>query len=604
MKGQILTDLFLLKNVRAITAHNHFQLSIIHFPFQLKEGIVVKKRVFVLIALALVMALLSGCHILPVLMSASDGAQTKRVEAPMMVEEDAVYEMYSEEVEPDGMPMPMPRMSVAATSMPNMVGAASMNRPIQGFNTEEYASVTENGFRNVATSPLSTFSADVDTASYCNLRRMLNDGYRPAAIPSGAVRVEEMLNYFRYDYAAPTDGSRFGVTARIGDCPWNEKSKLLMLGVRAADAPEQLDEGSNLVFLIDVSGSMYPENKLGLVKRALTMLSEQLTAKDTLSICTYAAGERVLLEGANPETDRAKIMAALDALYADGSTNGQRGLEQAYELAMKYYRPKGNNRVIMCSDGDLNVGITSQSELHDYVSKKKETGVYLSVLGFGEGNYKDTKMETLADDGNGNYYYIDSILEARKVLLEELTQSLYAVADDVKFQIEFNPAKVAAWRQVGYENRALANEDFENDAKDAGEVGAGASVTVLYELIPAEGAQTDSGLKYQTGALTEAAQGGEWLTLSIRYKEPGGSESKLETRLVGEADVMETPSEDFLFAAAVAEFGMILNQSEYIGNSSYESALDLLKQTGLGDEYREELFSLVKIAQRAEQLGR
>ena len=462
--------------------------------------------------------------------------------------------------------------------------------------------MTENGFRSVVTSPLSTFSADVDTASYCNLRRMLNDDWSPVAIPAGAVRVEEMLNYFRYDYASPQGDDRFGVTAQIAPCPWNAEAMLLMLGVKASEAPEISQEGSNFVFLIDVSGSMEGPDKLGLVIETLQMLTEQLTDRDTLSICTYSDGEEVLIEGANPVKDKAEILAVLAKLEAQGYTDGQRGLEQAYEVAMKYYRPRGNNRVIMCSDGDLNVGITSESDLHDYVSKKKETGVYLSVLGFGAGNYKDTKMETLADDGNGNYYYIDSILEARKVLVEEMTQTLYAVADDVKFQIEFNPAKISAWRQVGYENRALADEDFADDKKDAGEVGAGATVTVLYELIPAAAIEEDSTLKYQSAQLTEAALSGEWLTLSIRYKEPGGSVSRLETQVVTDADVTEDPSEDFTFAAAVAEFGMVLGRSAHMGTSTYSSILDLLKQTSLNDDYKEELFSLVKIAQRSDRL--
>ena len=549
-----------------------------------------KKRICIVIALALTAALLSGCGLISLLYSTAveNGVQTRETEeVERYVDEDVVVE--------DGLAYESMPMLAAGMSM-----AGGMVNP--AFNTEEYASVTENGFRSVATSPLSTFSADVDTASYCNLRRMLNDGWAAEHIPAGAVRVEEMLNYFRYSYPAPGDGARFGVTARLGDCPWNPEAKLLMLGVRAADAPEKLDEGSNLVFLIDVSGSMDEPDKLGLVKRALSLLTEQLTDRDTLSICTYSNGEGIVIEGANPAADKAKILAALDALEANGYTDGQRGLEQAYALAMKYYRPRGNNRVIMCSDGDLNVGITSESDLHDYVSEKKETGVYLSVLGFGAGNYKDTKMETLADDGNGSYYYIDSILEAKKVLVEELTQALYAVADDVKFQLEFNPAKVSAWRQVGYENRALADEDFTDDRKDAGEVGAGASVTVLYELIPADGQPDDAPLKYQTGTLTEATQGDEWLTLSVRYKDPGAAESQLMTHVVTDADYTAEPDGDFNFAAAVAEFGMLLNHSDYAGNTDYTTILDLLKRAELSDEYREELFSLVKIAQRAKAL--
>ena len=549
-----------------------------------------KKRICIVIALALTAALLSGCGLLTLLYSTAVeyGVQTRETDdVERYVDEDVLVE--------DGLAYESMPMLAAGMSM-----AGGMSAP--AFNTEEYASVTENGFRSVATSPLSTFSADVDTASYCNLRRMLNDGWAAEKIPAGAVRVEEMLNYFRYSYPAPEDGARFGVTARLGDCPWNPEATLLMLGVRAADAPEKLDEGSNLVFLIDVSGSMDEPDKLGLVKRALSLLTEQLTDRDTLSICTYSNGEEIVIEGANPAADKAKILAALDALEANGYTDGQRGLEQAYALAMKYYRPRGNNRVIMCSDGDLNVGITSESDLHDYVSEKKETGVYLSVLGFGTGNYKDTKMETLADDGNGSYYYIDSILEARKVLVEELTQALYAVADDVKFQLEFNPAKVSAWRQVGYENRALADADFADDRKDAGEVGAGASVTVLYELIPADGQPDGTPLKYQTGTLTEAAQGDEWLTLSVRYKDPGAAESQLMTHVVTDADYAAEPDGDFNFAAAVAEFGMLLNHSDYAGNTDYTTILDLLKRAELSDEYREELFSLVKIAQRAKAL--
>ena len=555
-----------------------------------------KKRLFYIVALLLVAVLLSGCALLPLLEKLQ--AETHDAFEPELELEGGDW-VLDEPV--DGLPL---YSAAVNQKVSESAAGAWMPESVPDFNTEEYASIDENGFHSVRTSPLSTFSADVDTASYCNLRRMLNDDYLPSEIPSGAVRVEEMLNYFRYSYEAPKDGERFGVTAQIGDCPWNPEAKLLMLGIRAADAPEAVTEGSNLVFLIDVSGSMGDPNKLDLVKNALVMLTDALTNQDTVSICTYSDGEEILIEGANPIKDRAKLIATIEGLWARGYTDGQRGLEQAYEVARRYYRPHGNNRVIMCSDGDLNVGITSESDLHDYVSEKRKTGVYLSVLGFGDGNYKDTKMETLADDGNGNYYYIDSSLEARKVLVEELTQTLYAVADDVKFQIEFNPAKISAWRQVGYENRALADEDFENDQKDAGEVGAGSTVTVLYELMPATGEAEESSLRYQAGTLTEAADSGEWLTLSMRYKEPGGEKSQLQTRAIGDADVAETPSEDFRFASAVAEFGMLLGKSDFIGNTGYSDVLNLLKQTSLDDDYKEELFSLVKIAQRAEQLGK
>ncbi len=549
-----------------------------------------KKKGLMIVALALSAMLLTGCA-LPSFLNrmtqslnreAAKGTAT-REPLPILEAEPAEYEM------DDAMESGL----VANIAMPAMGYAMPPE-----FNTEEYAAVTENGFKKVATDPLSTFSADVDTASYCNLRRMLNDDYTPDDIPTGAVRVEEMLNYFRYDYAAPEGDARFGVTARMASCPWNPAHVLLTLGVRAADAPKASEEGSNLVFLVDVSGSMSDDNKLDLAKRALSMLVDELGEKDSVSIVTYASGEEILIEGASPAKDKARLLGAIDALSAGGSTNGQRGLAQAYEVAQRYLRPKGNNRVIMCSDGDLNVGITSESDLHDFVTEKKETGIYLSVLGFGNGNYKDTKMETLADDGNGNYYYIDSILEARKVLCEELTQTLYAVADDVKFQVEFNPAKVSEWRQIGYENRALENQDFEDDKKDAGEVGSGACVTVMYELVPASDGTSESRLKYQSSSLTEAAQSGEWLTLSTRYKEPGGQTSQLQTDVIDDTAMSDAPSGDFLFASAVAEFGMILSNSEYKGNASYDTVLDLLKQAPLNDAYREEFFSLVKIAQR------
>ncbi len=549
-----------------------------------------KKKGLMIVALALSAMLLTGCALPSFLnrMTQSLNREAAKSTAtreplPILEAEPAEYEM------DDAMESGL----VANIAMPAMGYAMPPE-----FNTEEYAAVTENGFKKVATDPLSTFSADVDTASYCNLRRMLNDDYAPDDIPTGAVRVEEMLNYFRYDYAAPEGDARFGVTARMASCPWNPAHVLLTLGVRAADAPKASEEGSNLVFLVDVSGSMSDDNKLDLAKRALSMLVDELGEKDSVSIVTYASGEEILIEGASPAKDKAKLLGAIDALSAGGSTNGQRGLAQAYEVAQRYLRPKGNNRVIMCSDGDLNVGITSESDLHDFVTEKKQTGIYLSVLGFGNGNYKDTKMETLADDGNGNYYYIDSILEARKVLCEELTQTLYAVADDVKFQVEFNPAKVSEWRQIGYENRALENQDFEDDKKDAGEVGSGACVTVMYELVPASDGSSEGGLKYQSSSLTEAAQSGEWLTLSTRYKEPGGQTSQLQTDVIDDTAMSDAPSGDFLFASAVAEFGMILSNSEYKGNASYDTVLDLLKQAPLNDAYREEFFSLVKIAQR------
>lgn len=464
------------------------------------------------------------------------------------------------------------------------------------YNTEEYSTIEENPYMSVALSPLSTFSADVDTASYANLRRMIRSGYTAADIPSGAVRTEEMLNYFTYDYNGPKKGEPFGVTATISECPWNENAELLVLGLQTeaidfSDAPD-----SNLVFLIDVSGSMYKDNKLPLLKQAFGMLIDNLGEKDRVSIVTYASYNEVVLEGV-PGSEKDTILGALNGLEAGGSTNGGEGIMTAYALAEKYFIKGGNNRIILATDGDLNVGITSQSALHDLVEEKRESGVFLSVLGFGMGNYSDTNMETLADYGNGNYAYIDSVSEARKVLVEEMGATLVTVAKDVKLQIEFNPAVVAEYRLIGYENRMMAAEDFDNDEKDAGEIGAGHSVTVVYEIITCENAQRSGDeLRYQNTQLSELAlNSDEWMTLSIRYKEPDGDVSKLLEYPIGADDYTQKPSDDFVFAAAVAEFSMALRGSQYLGDGSYEDILDMLDDIDLNDEYKEEFYHLVDV---------
>ncbi len=464
------------------------------------------------------------------------------------------------------------------------------------YNTEEYSTVEENPFMSVALSPLSTFSADVDTASYANLRRMIQSGYTVDDIPSGAVRTEEMLNYFTYDYDGPKKNEPFGVTATISECPWNENAELLVLGLQTeeidfADAPD-----SNLVFLIDVSGSMYDQNKLPLLKQAFEMLIDNLGEKDSVSIVTYASYNEVVLEGV-PGSEKDTILEALNGLEAGGSTNGGEGIITAYDLAEEYFIEGGNNRVILATDGDLNVGMTSESELHDLVEEKRESGVFLSVLGFGTGNYSDTRMETLADYGNGNYAYIDSISEARKVLVEEMGATLVTVAKDVKLQIEFNPAVVAEYRLIGYENRTMAAEDFDNDEKDAGEIGAGHSVTVVYEIVTCENAKEDDDeLRYQNTQLSEVAlNSNEWMTLSVRYKEPDGDTSKLLEYPIGADNYTQTPSDDFIFAAAVAEFSMALRGSEYLGDGSYEDILDMLEDIKLDDEYKEEFYNLVDL---------
>ena len=471
------------------------------------------------------------------------------------------------------------------------------------WNTEEYDKVEEKGFTAVTNQPLSTFSADVDTASYSNIRRMIEDGYPLEDIPKGAVRIEEMLNYFSYDYKLPDGEEPFGVTTVMGDCPWNENAKLLQIGLKteAIDFSEAPD--SNFVFLLDVSGSMNDADKLPLLQRSFSLLTEQLSEKDRVSIVTYAGSDEVILKGAKGSETK-KIVDAIESLEAGGGTNGSKGIETAYSLAEKYFIEGGNNRVILATDGDLNLGVTSESDLEELISEKKESGIFLSVLGFGTGNIKDNKMETLADCGNGNYAYIDSFGEAKKVLVEELGATMVTVAKDVKLQVEFNPAYVKGYRLLGYENRALTTEEFDDDTKDAGEIGAGHTVTALYEVIPVDSEQEipTTDLKYQDSSVSTGVENGEWMTLKIRYKEPEKEESKLCEYPISETAYTREPNQDFNFAAAVAEFGLLLRDSEYKGESSFENIASLLKLANTQeDEYKDEFAYLVrKLARDAE----
>ena len=469
----------------------------------------------------------------------------------------------------------------------------------EDWNTEEYNSIREIGFKSVTNEPLSTFSADVDTASYSNLRRMIEQGVSLEEIPAGSVRIEEMLNYFSYDYDLPKGEEPFGVTTVIGDCPWNENAMLLQIGLKteAIDFSEAPD--SNLVFLLDVSGSMNSENKLPLLQKSFGMLVDELTEKDRVSIVTYASSNKVVLEGVSGD-NKQTIIDALESLAAFGSTNGGDGIQTAYALAEEYFIEGGNNRVILATDGDLNVGVTSESQLEKLITEKKESGVFLSVLGFGTGNIKDNKMETLADKGNGNYAYIDSLSEAKKVLVEEMGATLVTVAKDVKLQVEFNPAYIQGYRLLGYENRRLETEDFDDDTKDAGEIGAGHTVTALYEIIPVGSEQEvpQTELKYQDND-SVGVENGEWLNLSIRYKEPDSEESKLAAYPVTEDSYTEQPTEDFYFAAAVAEFGLLVRDSEYKGEASFDNIRELLKQVDTdADEYKDEFVYLVKKLQK------
>ncbi len=491
-----------------------------------------------------------------------------------------------------------------ANIVPNSVDtdSADENSPYpqevtpEDFNTEEYNSIQENGFKSVSENPLSTFSADVDTASYSNLRRMITDGY---GIDPNAIRIEEMINYFSYDYPEPKNGEPFSVTAEISDCPWNSESQLMMIGMKTKDIDLSSREPMNLVFLIDVSGSMYDENKLPLVQKSFSMLVENLNENDRISIVTYAGSDDVVLKGATgAQSD--KIIEAIESLTAGGSTAGADGIKTAYKIAEKYFIKGGNNRVILATDGDLNVGVSSESGLTKLIEEERESGVFLSVLGFGTGNIKDNKMEALADNGNGNYSYIDSEIEAKKVLVEEMGGTLVTVAKDVKLQVEFNPANVSIYRLIGYENRALADEDFNDDTKDAGEIGAGHSVTVLYEIIPANSEYTPE-LKYTNSeentkdtSVAVSDYSDELFTVSVRYKEPDGSESKLCTYPITNSAYSKAMSKDFTFASCVAQFGMVLRNSEYKGSATCESILETLGDYDFSDDdYKEEFIYLV-----------
>lgn len=453
------------------------------------------------------------------------------------------------------------------------------------FNTEEYSSNAENVFKNAVTSPLSTFSIDTDTASYSNMRRYILRNQLP---PNGSIRTEELINYFDYDNPLPTDGTPFAVSTEVSGCPWNTENNLAMISIQGDELTEK--QPSNLVFLLDVSGSMYGENRLPLVKKSLKLLLEELDEKDTVSIVTYASGTGVKLESTSV-SEKDKIIEALDALTAGGSTYGEAGITLAYEQAEKNL-VQGNNRIILCSDGDFNVGRSSTGELEKLITEKRDKGIFLTVLGFGMGNYKDNRMEMLADKGNGNYAYIDSEREAKKVFVDEMPKTLYTIAKDVKIQVEFNPAVVKEYRLVGYENRKLNNEDFDNDKKDAGELGCGASVTAFYELVPADGTES-SGLKYQT---TEINGSDELMTVKVRYKDPDGTESKLIETPVNNI-ITDDTSDNFRFAAALAELGMILNNSEYKGTSDIDSVVGLASES-IGEDkfgFRTELLHLADL---------
>lgn len=457
---------------------------------------------------------------------------------------------------------------------------AEMPEPGQKGNYDpEKQGIVENQFIKTSENAVSTFSADVDTASYTLLRRLMKNNYSLSEIISTAgdsIRTEELINYFKYDCKKPGENELFGVSAKLVPCPWNEGTSLLTLGLQTEKKESRLP--NNLVFLIDISGSMYADDKLPLLQKTFSYLTSNLTAEDTVSIVTYAAGEQIVLEGcAGNKADM--IQAAINKLQANGSTNGEAGLKMAYTLAEKYFKQQGNNRIILASDGDLNVGMSSVDEIEKFVAEKRGQGVYISVLGFGYGNYRDSIMETIADKGNGVYYYIDGEEEAEKIFGTDLLSTLYTVASDVKLQITFDSENVAEYRLIGYENRVMSEEDFKNDTKDAGELGAGHSVTVCYELKLKEGNETENeGL----------------FDLSVRYKKPG-EEKSVQNDYRFNLSITSDPDADSDLIAALCELGMILHKSEYGKNLTLDSVISLLEGRDYsGDQYKSQFLTLIK----------
>jgi len=474
------------------------------------------------------------------------------------------------------------------------------------FNTEGYAAVNENGFRNVKNNPLSTFSIDVDNASYSNIRRFINNGQLP---PPDAVRIEEMINYFRYDYPEPRGEHPFSVYTELAACPWNNKHELLQVGLRGKSIDKSSLPPSNMVFLIDVSGSMNSPNKLPLLKSAFALLINEIRPQDHVAIVVYAGAAGLVLES-TPGNKKELIMSAIDNLEAGGSTAGGAGLRLAYREAEKNFIKGGNNRIILATDGDFNVGESSNGGMERLVEEQRQLGVFITVLGFGMGNYKDDKMEIIADKGNGNYSYIDNLQEARKVLVREFGGTLFTIARDVKFQIEFNPSKVDSYRLIGYENRLLNDEDFNDDTKDAGEMGSGHMVTALYEIVPSgsgERVPSVDPLKYQVSRVkNEENYTDEMLTIKVRYKKPDGITSMLLEKPVKDfGEEIEDASENLRFAAAVAEFGMILCESEFRGSSTLDGAAKLASSAKGSDDdgYRSEMIRLINTFRGMRMLG-
>jgi Ca-activated chloride channel family protein len=498
---------------------------------------------------------------------------------------------------------PMPYATPSYTTDQKAASNSSANSKDMAYedekakNGERYAEIDENPFLETRQAPLSTFSIDVDTASYSNVRRFINDGGLP---PKEAVRLEEMVNYFEYDYPQPVGNVPFSVTNEVAACPWNAKHKIVSIGLQGKKVSLDNTPPSNLVFLLDVSGSMNDPDKLPLLKQGLRILTNQLKPQDRVAIVVYAGSTGLALPSTS---DKNRILESLNSLEAGGSTNGGQGIQLAYKIAEENFISNGNNRVILATDGDFNVGLTNDGELVKLIEQKRQSNIFLSVLGFGTGNLNDSMMEKLADKGNGNYAYIDSSEEARKALGTQVAGTLYTIAKDVKIQVEFNPAKVAGYRLLGYENRLLAARDFNDDKKDAGEIGAGHSVTALYEIVPAGQKVENDGieLKYSKTQPSETSFDNELLTVKLRYKEPKEDTSKLLTiGLIDQNRSIESASGNLKFAASVAQFGLLMRDSRFKGSSSFQNVMSLAN-SAVGNDlkgYRSDFVDLVRKAGR------
>jgi len=525
----------------------------------------------------------------------SKKAKENEIKEEFTVIED---EAESEEMFFNDYKMPSKRMnsSQVASGIAILSVASDYDLPFKDFNTESYDIINENQFKDVLGNPLSTFSVDVDRASYSNVRRFLKQNQMPV---KDAVRIEELVNYFDYNYPQPKGEEPFSINLELSTCPWNTAHDLLLIGLQGKEVNTKEIPAGNLVFLIDVSGSMQYVNKLPLLKQAFKILVDNLRPQDRVAMVVYAGAAGVVLQSTSG-TEKNKILGALEQLKAGGSTAGGEGIKLAYKIAKENYIIGGNNRVILATDGDFNIGASSDAEMVRLIEDKRKDGIFLSVLGFGMGNYKDSKMEQVSNAGNGNYAYIDNILEAKKVFGKEIWGTLYTIAKDVKFQLEFNPSQVKAYRLIGYENRMLNKEDFNDDKKDAGEIGSGHTVTALYEIIQAGSTEEIPGVDPLEFQKTETIKNSNMLTVKLRYKEPNADESKLIKHSLQRNDIWKKQaSENLMFASSVAEFGMILRDSEFKKDASYDQVLSMAKQAKGTDTdgYRSEFISLVEMAQ-------